>query len=181
MENNRAKITYNMRLAALKALAAKKAERNSVQNQIANENNYSFTNMTSDNATETEAPAAPISSPVRPVRNVGLNTYESPRYNIVWEEPVVPFYRQREELRRAHAINQQIAHLSPNWRPLTGRNNRPHRRPNARQTRYGPLRAWSGNKTARRLNFGKKQRKITNYLKRRNTVAPPKNSTRKLQ
>ncbi len=173
------------RRAALRALEERKKTRRAAEERRAAENAdieseiFKYYNRSAPSAHTVSNTAYIPHSPVRK-QLVAPNTNMSPRFNIIWEEPAMSPHKWHEFLSRRAASRRakQLAELSPNWRMQTGPANPSQKRPNARAIRYGPLRKWSGNTTARRINFSG-QRRITNYLKLRNRAMPPKNATRR--
>jgi hypothetical protein len=176
------------RRAALRALEERKKarraeeERKAEENAIEEEKLLEYSSHSMPAAAAAAAAAAPVSSPHSPIRpaKVPVSPYGSPEYKIGWNTggPSPSTWRRHQEWKAQQNYQKRLAEYSPNWRTKTSRANLYQKRPNARATRYGPLKKWSGNKTARQINFSG-QRRITNYLKRRNRATPPKNATRR--
>lgn len=175
------------RRAALRALEERKKARRAEEERKAEENAIEeeekrLEYYSSAMPAAAAAAAVPVPSPHSPIRpaKVPVLPYGSPEYKMVWNTggPSPSAWRRHQELKAQQNYQKRLAEYSPNWRTKTSRANLYQKRPNARSTRYGPLKKWSGNKTARQINFSG-QRRITNYLKRRNRVMPPKNATRR--
>ena len=172
------------RRAALRALEERKKARRAEEERRAEENAIEEEKLLeySSSAMPPAAAAAPVPSPHSPIRpaKVPVLPYGSPEYKILWNTggPSPSAWKRYQEWKAQQNYQNRLAEYSPNWRKKTSRANLYQKRPNARSTRYGPLKKWSGNKTARQINFSG-QRRITNYLKRRNRTMPPKNATRR--